>query len=136
MSEKICALRTRGGQLKETTLWTNPDPTQDFGFQVVTLSDDVDNYDYIKIYVGYTKSMLTRIYEYYIPVDMFKLSETSPGPKPLFAIGMQNQNPTNYVRLITGITDTTLSIGSAIVYQTSNQANSTLIPIKITGIKY
>ena len=38
-----------GGTLKETVLWTNGSPTASFAPQDVTLSDDIDNYDFLKI---------------------------------------------------------------------------------------
>ena len=53
MSETLCTLRGAGGggggKLVETVLWTNPSPTSAFSAQAVTLSETIDNYDYIKI---------------------------------------------------------------------------------------
>ena len=55
MSEKLCTLRTKGGGGKqtETVLWQNSAPTSNLpssGYtQEVTLSDDMTNYDYIKV---------------------------------------------------------------------------------------
>lgn len=37
-----------GGTLKETVLWTNPNPSANFNSQNVTLSEDISNYDFIK----------------------------------------------------------------------------------------
>lgn len=50
MSEKLCALRkTGGGTLKETALWTNSNPTSEFSAQTISLSDNVTNYNYVKL---------------------------------------------------------------------------------------
>lgn len=40
-----------GGGVVETVLWSNPDPTQVFAGQAVTLSDSITNYDLIKVQV-------------------------------------------------------------------------------------
>ena len=43
----------------ETLLWTNPSPTAQFNGQDVTLSEAVDNYEYIRIEYGYNKNSTT-----------------------------------------------------------------------------
>lgn len=38
-----------GGGMTETLLWQNDSPATQFGSKTITLSDSMDNYDYIKI---------------------------------------------------------------------------------------
>ena len=50
MSEKLCALRKIGGgtELKETVLWTNPNPSSSMNDTALTLSQSMDNFDYLQ----------------------------------------------------------------------------------------
>ena len=72
MGEKLCALRKiGGGTLKETILWTNPSPTSTFARQTINLSQDINNFDYLKIKaLGSTTNNLE--ISIYISVDDFK----------------------------------------------------------------
>ena len=48
-----------GKRFDETTLWTNSSPTSSFAAQVVTLSDDYTNYDYIKVVYAFATTAQT-----------------------------------------------------------------------------
>ena len=43
-----CESGSKTPSMVETTLWTNASPTADFAEQDITLSDDINNYDYIE----------------------------------------------------------------------------------------
>jgi hypothetical protein len=63
-------------QMTETTLWTNSSPTSAFVSQDVTLSQDIDNFDYLKITVRASTTTSTSI-GVIISVSDFKKTVTT-----------------------------------------------------------
>lgn len=61
-----------GGAPQETNLWTNPSPNSQFNEQYVTLSDSVDNYDYIKFTFAYSNSYMSVLRSVTYTVDEIK----------------------------------------------------------------
>ena len=47
---------SNGGSLSETVLWTNSSQSTSVGQQTVTLSDDMNNYDYIDVTFNYSRT--------------------------------------------------------------------------------
>lgn len=52
MSEKLCKLRKcgGGGNMTEVVLWSNPNPTAQMSNPTLTMSENITNYDYVRIY--------------------------------------------------------------------------------------
>lgn len=139
MAEKLCTLRTKGGgggKYTETVLWTNPNPSSYFTGQQITLSDDVDNYDYIGITWAYSMSYTSSEYcEVAIyPVSDLKKAVTSSSVRkaiPAIASGMSNV----YHRVFYYISNTKLQFIDCYQSGTSTATNAQTIPIQVVGIK-
>lgn len=121
-----------GGSATETVLWTNGSPTAQFAPQDVTLSDDIDNYDFLKIEfistasTGVNGSVL-------VPVSDFKLM-TNTASTTGFGFGLSSGVDTFISRKTTYVSDTKIHIGNATSY-TGNTNNARAIPLQIIGIK-
>lgn len=62
-----------GGQMVETVLWTNSNPSAStFAAQAATLSDDIDNYDYVCVEYARAYNQLTTINKVYYKVSDYK----------------------------------------------------------------
>lgn len=141
MAEKLCELRKKGGgggKQTETVLWTNPNPTSSSGFagQQITLSDDVDNYDYIGITWAYSISYTSSEYceeSIYRVSDLKKAVISSSVRKviPAMASGMSNV----YHRVFYYISNTKLQFIDCYQSGTSTATNTQTIPIQVVGIK-
>lgn len=124
-----------GGSLDETTLWINPNPTSDFAQQSITLSDDIDNYDYIKIEVkGNTSSTWSAPNICILcSVEDFKTTGSTAGHSRI-AAGIRATSGT-YTRLFDYIDDTTIDASNSVLVSTGGNTNNTNVPIKISGLK-
>lgn len=62
------------GQMVETVLWTNPNPSASTGFaaQSASLSDDINNYEWIAVEYGRMHNALTDKNKVYWKVSDFK----------------------------------------------------------------
>lgn len=141
MAEKLCTLRTKGGggggaTLVETVLWQNPSPSSNFGGQTITLSEDMNNYDYLGISWAYSTSNQSGngINKLIMSVpDFKKVAYTSTaGTYP--AVGTFT-GTYSYVRNLIRSSDTTIYVGNCYQMSTSTQANGNSIPIQVVGIK-
>ena len=117
-------------ELQETVLWTNSSPTSSFATQTVTLSDDINNYDYIGIYYRVSTSVATTGFAM-TKVSDYVQNVSSSQPRLAFA-GITGT--TAQFRNIKYDTDTTVVIGGAIA--TSGASNNNVIPTAISGLKY
>lgn len=77
-----------GGQMSETVLWTNPDPSSSSGFasQTVTLSDNIDNYDFICVEYARGYRYLDTKSKVYYKVSDYKTFAGGSVPKGIFRI--------------------------------------------------
>lgn len=116
------------GNFQETELWQNSAPTASFSSQEVTLSDDMTNYDYIRVYWRYSTSDTTESSEL-MSVSDFQQSGTTR--KPNMAIGVRTSSPTK--RGVNFMSNTSVGFASA-VSDAGNVANGNAIPTKITGL--
>ena len=138
MSEKLCALRKiGGGTLKETTLWTNSSPSATFAEQTVTLSDNISNYDYIKIEWCESTSALTNKSSI-----MVSASEFTRNKNPYYnahdttpAILGRGANNVSYLRYIAYESDTQVLFGHALRGNATGVDNTFTIPLNIYGVK-
>ena len=144
MAEKLCTLRTKGGgggsaTWVETVLWANPSPTSDFATQTVTLSDDINNYDYLKVsYKNLTTSAgVNDPYSVLISVSDFKtsLSGNSTRHNAFTFGGIYAPSNTNWTRFMFYDTDTTARFGACTQIGGSQSSNSNAVPLQIVGIK-
>ena len=121
-----------GGSATETVLWTNGSPTAQFAPQDVTLSDDIDNYDFLKIEfistasTGVNGSIL-------VDVSDFK-SMTNTANVAGFAFGLSSGADSLVSRKTTYVSDTKIHIGNAYSYAGGTN-NARGIPLQIIGIK-
>ena len=141
MSETLCTLRGAGGgggRVTETILWTNSAPTTDFTAQAITLSDDINNYDYISINFAYAtsynagdcnSSFLVSI------ADLKKNGYNTSTRHNISAMGVQNQSNTNYSRMMFYVDATTLRFGGCFQVGSSTASNANCIPLVVKGIK-
>ena len=134
MSETLCTLRTKGGGgsgFDETVLWTNASPTSSFTAQVITLSESIDNYDFIKLEYRRTTSdatickVLTDVSSWR---NIYNWIDSAGNANNRMTVQM-NISGSNYVRATTCKDATSVSFGSS-----SN--NSYVIPNKVIGCKF
>lgn len=125
-----------GGKLDETVLWTNPNLTSDFASQTVTLSDNVDNYDFIKFVFNLSTTAATHRCSIYSVEELKTFvnptNDWSRASSPM----RSNSNNASFVRGIIYQSSNSLTIGNASGYQSSSTSNSALIPYQIIGMKY
>jgi hypothetical protein len=137
MSEKLCALRKKGGTLKETVLWTNPSPTSSFSAQNITLSEALSNFKYFSFVVKnrtsdslYSSSIMN--------VDEFKnLSGTLANYTFKYAasVAATNDNDVSFTRRYYYVNDTTIGIANANAINANNTNNQLTIPYQIIGLR-
>lgn len=140
MSEVLAQLEKKGGDMSETVLWTNPTPSSNFGETTITLSDDINNYKYLK--VVWKKSTSSAEYiTTIVSVDEFKTSTNAGSGSARYAfsycsIYYKGTGSTNSgIRIFRYDTDTTINISQALGYNGSNVDNSIDIPYQVMGLK-
>lgn len=121
----------------ETTLWTNSSPTSTFDTQDVTLSQSIDNFDYIKIKFAMSTTYKTDAYCaecIYSKEDIRKTSTNTNG----IQMGMcaKTSSSRYNARRISYVSDTKLNFSSALQMSGSTAVNTAVIPLSIVGIKY
>ena len=121
----------------ETTLWTNSAPTSNFAAQSVTLSDSVNNYDFIKIYFNNNVSdMSFGSGSILLPVSYLKTC-VSGSNNPKFAIGAV-QVSLSSVRCGYYVNPTSIYFLAAYHYGDSNTSTfpQYIVPTAISGINF
>ena len=115
---------------KITTLWTNPNLSNDFSSQTITLAND--NYDYaIMICAGRTNELDTQ-------VSFFFEKGTAPILNYVLTSTDAAYSVENICRRVLYTNNTALNIGNCTYSLTANAgvvANNLLIPYKVIGIK-
>lgn len=126
-----------GGQMTETTLWTNSSTASDFTSQTVTLTDAISNYDYIKFTIKAHKTSSDKSISIIISVsDLAKTSESSYPRLTPGIVGKNTSSSASAVRGINYVSDTQIKIGNNSYLGQSGNANAYVIPLKISGLKY
>lgn len=122
-----------GGALSETVLWTNPSPTSNFATQTVTLSQSIENFDYIK-FVHRISTSASNSGETIYSVSTFKTSSNSVAIQPVIAARTGgNGYPVRRIRYVSDTTVSFLSTNNAGSGASYNDAYC--IPLSIIGIK-
>ena len=125
-----------GGGLTPTTLWSNNSPTSNFPASgntiTVTLSDDIDNYEYIKIKARRGTSDATEYAVIYSVEDFKKLNNATGASAGALAY---NYNSSNSVRIFyyTSNTSVTFELNKAV--NATGTARTGAIPLEIIGLK-
>lgn len=137
MAEKLCELKKKGGggggKQTETVLWTNSAPTSSFASQSVTLSDNINNYDYLKFTIAFSTSVADSSSTIISVSDFKKMTSSASTGHPVGFVGGRYTNI--YSRAVYYTDDTTVNFGSNYQQGASTVANTNIIPIQIVGIK-
>ena len=126
-----------GGAMSETTLWTNSDTSATFGSTDVTLSESIQNYTHIKVYVAFGNAVagqLDIVWSVLMPVSDF-LGATVSGAsgRQLFTLTEITAGGAFRYRNTYYKGDTT--VGFSQCYEGGTVKNQQLIPLSIVGCK-
>ena len=133
MSEKLCALRKIGGGMSEKVLWTNPNPTSSFSQSACSLSESVDNFDYIKVLYRASTSNNTQGSAIW-PTSIIKIS--SGGANKIRTSFSATDASSNIFSRIIGYNNSqSLTIGNARQWGQDIDNNTLAIPLEIIGLK-
>lgn len=127
-----------GAKFEETVLWTNPSPSADFAAQDVTLSDDINNYDFIAVDIKYLKTSADTelIGKVYYKVSDYKTFAGSAGSPIGVCVQVYN---VSYAYLLRRVflykSDTELTFGHCFLGGDTNAYNNFGIPMHVYGCK-
>lgn len=133
MAQTLCQLEKKGGSFggSETSLWSNSNPTSNYGYATITLNQSIESFKYVKIkYYNNTASL----------VELSVLASVEDIKKTYVASGcnMATVEPYSnayFVRAYGFISGTSVFIGNAIYVDSPSSATpSHLIPIGIYGV--
>lgn len=124
-------------ELQETVLWTNSSPTSSFANQVVTLSDDINNYDYIKFYFrvstsnGNSQNVIASVKD-------FKNLTDATTSNSFVSLSSPNEYTGSYrmVRRLNYVSATSVRINTSVRANGQGSDDTLIIPIAICGLKY
>ena len=132
MSEKLCKLRKCGGgnSMKEVELWSNPDPTIQMSNPTLSMSENITNYDYVRIYWRISTSNSTE------SSIIVATGDVSPDAVNNNTISFNSRaGGYNFGRMLfLGNTPDSILITTAVRRGQTNVDNTMAIPTKICGI--
>ena len=125
----------------ETVLWTNANPTSSFATQTITLSDDITNYDIIRIEGRKNTSDDTYLEVYAIPSYLVNCSTSKSSQAGNCGIASSSGSGSTGARSTRVCTSTVanpnkIEFGSDYSMATSTSDNTRTIPTRVVGIKY
>ena len=124
-----------GGGLVETDLWTNSAPSSSFSAQTVTISDDMNNYDFIGVDYAYSTGTQT-LSRSICPVNYFKNGTyNSSTARNVMSIAISNTSNQEFVRTVEYVSDTKIHFEAVKFLGGSGGSNSNIVPHKIVGLK-
>ena len=122
-----------GKKYTETSLWTNPSPTSTFASQTVSLSESIENFEYIKVKFKYANG-----YDIYsspiVLVSEFKTFKADSQRSGLGTGGIFDASNNMYSRCYWYINNTSVQFGAAYRLNSTTAYNDNLIPIEILGL--
>lgn len=118
--------------MSETVLWTNASPTSTFNSQTVTLSDDINNYDYIKITYRASTTLTSTLSIMLSLEEWLKTTNATGVCYPAIAVRI---NSVVYARRVSHNTDTDVIFASAIRMNASGANQDYIIPTEVIGLK-
>ncbi len=135
MSEILAKLKKKGsGELKETVLWTNPNPNADYASATVTLSQSIQNFDFVKIYYKGIKTSVTEL-SFMFSIETWNRA-TRTAYAPWLSINCRNSSGSaSFVRGIIPESDTRVLFDTAHNTTDGSTANTIVIPLRICGLK-
>ena len=119
-------------------IWTNPSPTSSFGRQNVSLSDDINNYDYVATEFKYSASSTTeelKSKSIMSVADFKKGGRETSVSRNCMAFGILNASNTPYTRQVQYIPDTSIHFTDCTAMNSTGSANSNAIPLRVIGLK-
>ena len=116
----------------ETVLWTNASPTSAFAAQAVTLSDDIDNYDYLKVNYRHSTSNAIVCAALISPSDMKKSMYDLGNNRMEVTLGSE----ATYFRRMTYTSDTSINFSTAHKIGATGSSTSYSIPLSVIGCKF
>ena len=125
-----------GGSGTETPLWTNSNPTSNFdaGTTPLTLSDDLSNYDELKIEYCKGTSATSTLFYIKFPIADFLSRSADDGR---YVIGGRINGVSDMARTIfKGSANNQLHIGQCYYMYGTTVNNAYYIPLNIYGVKY
>ena len=126
-----------GGSLTPTTLWTNTatiTSSYTFAGQSVALSDDIDNYDYLKFTFIRRNTQTSNKYSVIVSVEDFKGTSASAS-KFRGSVCSNDGSGNPYARLFYYNSDTSVQFGAVTKVGGSDNDNANNIPMLIEGLK-
>lgn len=125
----IRASQGGGGQVTPDLLWSNSNPSANYGEGAISLNHDISNYDYIKV-TCYQDTRLFKVFEFMITVP----SDLSATPIPMLVACMLAD--ATYYRIFNLMYGTSTQAYINNCYILGGSATpSALIPWKIEGYK-
>jgi len=121
-----------GGGSAPVVLWENQSPSASFAAQTITLSDDVENYDYIGVIFAYGSSS-ANARKYFLPMVMIP---TNGAMGATICLSTYR----NYRRNITNVSGKSVTFDDGTYYatygtNTATTGNTYIIPRLIIGFK-
>ena len=123
-----------GSGFVESTLWTNSTPTSGFSAQTLSLSQDIDNFKYLKFVYGYSTTYNTEHLSFLISVDDFKKCLSNNDRSYGLCLTSRNSG-NNFTRICFWVSDTSLSISNCYQFAGTSSNNNLVIPVQIIGMK-
>ena len=125
-----------GGTMEETVLWTNLSPTSSFAGQTVTISDDMNNYDYIAVKYAYSTAEINNVATCMFSVKDFKNGvQTTSYTRDMMLLGIINASNQPFGRGVYYSSDTAVNFGGCYRLNNATTANNNAIPLYVFGIK-
>lgn len=126
-----CASGGGGTTITETTLWTNSSPNATFAAQTIELSQDIGDFDYIKVEYKDAYSV-DNTKDFYIKVSDWMTPYTGVTNKT-FGIYMTTGSAA-YCRQFIYASETSISVTTT--FRLNSQANSAnvVIPVYVKGV--
>lgn len=120
---------------EETILWQNSSPTSAFEAQNLTLSESIDDFDYLSItYAGTISESAPKIKIMFTPTDLRKSVASSPNPRIIIS-GHYGSNNYRLDRTLILNSVTSIAVSAASRVGASGTYNQAAIPLSVIGIK-
>lgn len=133
-----CTSGSGGGSLTPTLLCTNSPTTAISQATDIPLSDDIDNYDYIKVVYVYSTTVTEVEYEAIYTADYILASDHNGGTRrPLPSFGISDASNNLFVRTFKGYASNKRKLRIGVCFQQGSTTNSSTlcIPHYIYGLK-
>ena len=122
------------GDLRRTPLWENQDTSSSFSGQTVTVSSNIDVFDYIEVEWQYSTTSTSATTHMLINVqDFIALGDKDTTGLNKYSIMCKSSSFT-IVRSIARQSTTSIYFGEATKAGATGTSNTNLIPVKVNGV--